>query len=227
MKDKFQNKYRIPSARLQNWDYGSEGNYFITICTHGREHYFGEIITDMNLSSIGQLATQYWAEIPAHFPFIELGNFVVMPNHVHGILIIHKRENINHAQPLHDPVETLQCNVSITPQMLPGCVETLQECVETLQCNVSTTTRPGKSFIDPAKREQMSKISPHAGSVSTIVRSFKSAVTKYAHSIHPEFEWQARFHDHIIRDAASFDRIQNYIENNPENWDTDTFNQKP
>ena len=211
MKDKFQNKYRIPSARLQNWDYGSEGNYFITICTHSRKNYFGEIMPDMNLSSIGELAARYWLEIPTHFPFIELGNFVVMPNHVHGILIIHKRENINNAG------------------MMQGHVNTLQDPVETLQCNVSTpitpTTRSGKSFIDPDKREQMSKISPHAGSISTIIRSYKSVVTKYAHFINREFEWQTRFNDHIMRDAESFGRIQDYIENNPKNWNKDTFYQ--
>ena len=170
MLDKFQNKYRIPSARLQNWDYGSDGNYFITICTHGRKHYFGEIIADMNFSSIGLLALQFWEEIPKHFPFIELGNFVVMPNHVHGILIIHNHKYANDGILQTDgAVETLQCNVSdIDP--------------ETLQCNVSTTS------IDPAIRDQMSKISPHAGSISTIVRSYKSMVARHSHFVNPEFE---------------------------------------
>ncbi len=87
--DKFKNKYRIPSARLQNWDYSSNGAYFITICTQNREHFFGEIVNNkMQLNELGQLAEKYWLEIPNHFPFIELENFVVMPNHTHGILII-------------------------------------------------------------------------------------------------------------------------------------------
>jgi putative transposase len=89
MQNKFQNKYRIPSTRLQTWDYSNNGAYFITICTQNREHFFGSIQKGiMQLSEIGKLAEQYWMEIPNHFPFIELGNFVVMPNHVHGILII-------------------------------------------------------------------------------------------------------------------------------------------
>ena len=89
--DKFNNKYRIPSARLQSWDYGSNGAYFITICTKHRQHLFGEIYNnEMQLNDSGQLAEKYWLEIPTHFPFIELGNFVVMPNHTHGILIIDK-----------------------------------------------------------------------------------------------------------------------------------------
>jgi REP element-mobilizing transposase RayT len=101
--DKFQNKYRIQSARLQNWDYGSNGAYFITICTQNREHFFGEIIGNnsssnteksMRLNEIGLFAEKYWKEIPKQFPYVELGNFVVMPNHTHGILIINHRSPI-------------------------------------------------------------------------------------------------------------------------------------
>ena len=79
---KFQNKYRIASNRLKNWDYGRNSAYFITICTHDRKHYFGEIKNgEMHLNQLGENATRFWLEIPNHFPFIELGNFVVMPNH--------------------------------------------------------------------------------------------------------------------------------------------------
>ncbi len=91
MQNKFQNKYRISSARLQSWDYSTNGTYFITICTQNREHFFGKIQNqEMHLSELGKLAQQFWLEITLHFPFVELGNFVVMPNHVHGILIINK-----------------------------------------------------------------------------------------------------------------------------------------
>ena len=89
MQNKFKNKYRISSARLQTWDYSNNGAYFITICTQNRHHFFGKIQNqEMQLSEIGKLAEQFWLEIPNHFPFVELGNFVVMPNHVHGILIM-------------------------------------------------------------------------------------------------------------------------------------------
>jgi putative transposase len=91
MIDKFQNKYRIPSARLHNWDYGDNGAYFITICTSNRNHFFGEITNDiMELNEIGNIAENFWVEIPQHYPFIELGNYIVMPDHIHGILIINK-----------------------------------------------------------------------------------------------------------------------------------------
>jgi len=106
MSDKFLNKYRIPSARMQNWDYGSNALYFVTICTANREYYFGEIQPQMELSEIGELANRFWNEIPNHFPFVKLGEFVVMPNHVHGIIIIDK--------PLNTQVETPKLGVSTT-----------------------------------------------------------------------------------------------------------------
>src|SRR3989339_126401 len=71
MSDKFKNKYRVPTTRLQNWDYSSNGYYFVTICTKDRKHYFGEITNnEMRLSEIGKIAQKYWLEIPNHFLFV-------------------------------------------------------------------------------------------------------------------------------------------------------------
>ena len=87
--DKFQNKYRIPSARLASWNYNSPGLYFITICTKDRNHFFGEIKNDqMFLNEIGKIADKFWAEIPIHFQNVLLGEFEIMPNHTHGIIIM-------------------------------------------------------------------------------------------------------------------------------------------
>ncbi|MDA0196105.1 MAG: hypothetical protein O2887_14185 [Bacteroidetes bacterium] len=97
MTDKYQNKYRIPSARLPHWDYGSNAAYFVTICTQDRVCYFGDITENyinptscVCLSEIGKIANDCWLEIPQHFPFVKLGDHIVMPNHVHGIVIIAK-----------------------------------------------------------------------------------------------------------------------------------------
>src|SRR5262245_50579139 len=84
--DKFKGKYRIASARWANWDYGSNAAYFVTICTANRIHSFGEVAGGvMAFTPLGQVAVNCWKEIPAHFPFVVLDEFVVMPNHVHGI----------------------------------------------------------------------------------------------------------------------------------------------
>lgn len=101
MPEKFQNKYRIPSSRA-SWHGYNDGIYFITICTKNRFHYFGEINNGiMNLSPIGEHAVQCWANIPIHFPNTELSHWVVMPNHIHGIIIIHPVETQNIASLLY------------------------------------------------------------------------------------------------------------------------------
>lgn len=77
------------SPRLQGYDYAQEGAYFVTVCTHHRAHLFGEVVeAEMELNTLGCIAQTCWEAILAHFPHIELDAFVVMPNHVHGIVII-------------------------------------------------------------------------------------------------------------------------------------------
>lgn len=95
----FRNQYRIPSARLQGFDYGSDGAYFITICTQNRTPHFGEIINGiMGLSDTGCQTWKCWMAIPHFFPFVILDEFVVIPDHVHGIIFINnpnRRDAIN------------------------------------------------------------------------------------------------------------------------------------
>jgi len=75
--------------RLQNFDYSSSGAYFVTICTKNRKPFFGEIIGNkMILNRIGDAACDYWQETPKHFSNIDTDEFIVMPNHIHGIVII-------------------------------------------------------------------------------------------------------------------------------------------
>ncbi|MSR87170.1 transposase [Candidatus Peribacteria bacterium] len=75
------------STRLSGRDYAADGMYFVTICTVGREHLLGEIVCgNMVLNEFGEIADDCWRELPQHFPFVGIDAFVVMPNHVHGIL---------------------------------------------------------------------------------------------------------------------------------------------
>lgn len=91
----FQTKYRIDAARLTSYDYGSNGAYFITICTKDKEHFFGDIvIVDdtpvIQPTAIGQRTLDGWLLIPGFSPFVQLNAFQLMPNHFHGILFINK-----------------------------------------------------------------------------------------------------------------------------------------
>jgi putative transposase len=84
----YQNKYRIETIRLPGCDYTRPGYYFVTICTEEHQCFFGDIVCGkMHLSDIGQIAQQYWAEIPDHFPGVELDEYIVMPHHLHGIIV--------------------------------------------------------------------------------------------------------------------------------------------
>lgn len=105
---KFKGKYRIPSARRPSWDYGSNATYFVTICTKNRVPYFGTIddaaverapddpndSTRMHTTPLGEEARRCWSAIPVHFPFVRLDAFVIMPDHVHGIVVIDKSDAV-------------------------------------------------------------------------------------------------------------------------------------
>jgi REP element-mobilizing transposase RayT len=178
MLEKFNHKYRIPSARLQTWDYGSNASYFITICTKDRVHFFGEILFNtFTPTAIGNIAAQHWLEIPQNFPYMELGAFIVMPNHIHGILIIRKTNNIPNEAPPNPQ------NGGITSDNNPMLNDT----------------------------------------IGRIIRWYKGRCTFEMRKLHADFAWQPRFYDHIIRDEVAFERIQNYIINNPSSWWKDTL----
>ncbi len=187
---KFQNKYRISSIRAQWWDYGWNGAYFITICTQDRKHYFGEIRNNkMILSHVGIIADLLWHQIPMHHDNVELGDFVVMPNHIHGILIIDRQLDNIDANNLDDT------NIVQTEHAL------------------SLPSNPGsKRFQNIGKN-----------TISSIVGSYKSAVTKHANRLGYPHQWQKLFYDNIIRDNIQYQRISDYIVSNPENWTKDKF----
>ncbi|MFA5816731.1 MAG: hypothetical protein WC865_14045 [Bacteroidales bacterium] len=80
------------STRLSSWDYGSNGKYFVTICTDQKVPYFGQINNSSLVSAeIGDYAIKCWESIPEHYPFVELDSFILMPDHLHGILCFGKK----------------------------------------------------------------------------------------------------------------------------------------
>ena len=80
--------------RMRGFDYSQVGHYFVTICSKNRECYFGDVVNDeMKLNQCGKTADLFWRNIPIHFPNIDLDAFIVMPNHMHGIIIVGNNEN--------------------------------------------------------------------------------------------------------------------------------------
>lgn len=163
-------KRQRKSPRLQGYDYAQRGAYFVTICTYNREHIFGHITNgDMTLSDMGHIASTCWAAIPNHFSTVELDASIVMPNHVHGIIVLPSG-----GAKLGTIIGNYKAAVTRQIRNLP---------------NVGT---------------------PYVG-------------TPYMASLPTGYVWQARYHDHIIRNDASLQRIQTYIVNNPARWQEDTF----
>ena len=119
MSEKFQDKYRISSARLRNWDYSAEGIYFITICTAGHDCYFGGIVNKkMILSDIGSLVQVEWEKSFVIRAELFCDYFVIMPNHIHSILRIEngicKQTGDNSHDLFLNGVETGRPSVSTT-----------------------------------------------------------------------------------------------------------------
>ena len=174
--DKFKNKYRIASARLRNWDYGWAGAYFVTICTKNRVCFFGDVVNgDMKLWPIGVVAKNEWLKTFEMRPDmnLQMGEYVVMPNHFHAIIIIGRNEY-----------------------------------------NMRRNRPP----------EPQNKFGVQSKNLASVIRGFKIGVTRNARRINPDFAWQSRFHDHIIRDEKSYNNIARYILDNPAKWENDVFN---
>lgn len=191
----FKNKYRVESTRLKGWDYAAVGCYFVTICTRGRECFFGEVKDgEMHLSEIGDIVAGEWQKTESVRPNVELDEWVVMPNHIHGIIVI------------KHTVETFRRNVSDLPKETPRSEET-PYIPEMPHRGVSTKARL------------------KAGSVGAIIGQFKSVCTKRIWAARfLAFDWQPRFFDHIIRDEPSLNNIRQYIVDNPAKWEQDQNN---
>jgi len=91
---------RRHSLRLPGYDYSQAGAYFITACTHNRAMLFGEVIDgDVRLNEMGAIVQQTWDDLPTHYHGIDLDAFIVMPNHVHGLIILADQPERRHAIP--------------------------------------------------------------------------------------------------------------------------------
>jgi putative transposase len=181
-----QRRHWAKTIRLSGWDYASPAWYFVTICTRRHLPFFGEIVDgEMMFSLMGEIAQRYWMEIPAHHVGLALDAYTIMPNHVHGIIILLPDDT--HESEIK-PVETLHAT-------------SLQRL-----------------------NRNMAEISPRSGSLSVVVRSYKSAVSRWAHQNgFQAFGWQPRYYDHIIRTQASLQRIRTYIAQNPARWSEDKY----
>ena len=125
-------KYRRRSIRLRDYDYGQQGAYGVTICTQNRELYFEN-------GSIAEIAERCWIAIPQHFPMVELDEWVLMPNHLHGILVIISGNDIRRGVQLNAPTP-LRNSANKYSEMSPPR-NTLGLIVRTYKAAVTTRCR--------------------------------------------------------------------------------------
>jgi len=193
--EKFKDRYRIPSTRAAWHDYLG-GAYFVTICTKDREFSLGKIEDEqMYLSEIGKYAEEQFQDVSSNYPYAEIPYFVVMPNHIHAIVIIDDR---------HDT-----CRDAI------GSAEFTFHRVSEMKEETSTKNRGGITKTDNPMLYK---------SLGTVIRGLKARVTHYANEKHIDFAWQSRFHDRIIRDQKDMNETALYVANNVAKWPEDEMN---
>ena len=211
------------SIRLKGYDYSQEGLYFITINVQDRECLFGEIVIVTNndsprrqimiLNDAGKIAEQCWLAIPQHFPNVILHEYVVMPDHVHGIIEITKNvgETVGAKKILPDDM-TMVDDIGAKNDA-PNCDVTMMGV--TGAKNIS----PGDdvTMVDDIGAKNISPLRSPSRTIGSIVRGFKIGVTKwFVRSV-----WQRNYYEHIIRSADEYERIAEYIINNPTKWHRD------
>ena len=138
----FKNRFRIPSARA-TWHNYNAGTYFVTICTQNREHCFGEIVTDGNgepkmvLSEIGGYAQQQIKNAKIHYPYAEIPLWVVMPNHVHVIVIIRNYDTDDVHDDCRDAINRVSTGGGITHMNNPMIKKCLGTIIRGLKARIS------------------------------------------------------------------------------------------
>ncbi|VXD19586.1 transposase [Planktothrix paucivesiculata] len=184
--------HKRQSIRLRGYDYSQSGFYFITICCYQRECLFGNIInSQMELNNLGGLVKEEWVKSAEIRKEIELGEFVIMPNHFHGIIIIDQEINQNVDNYNHVNTNDVGAN-GRSP---------LQE-IQSSQQEISMKPKSLSSLIAGFKSATTKKIN--------IIRDTpKNPV------------WQRNYYDHIIRNDESLERIREYVQNNPLSWEND------
>ncbi|MCM4161619.1 hypothetical protein DHB64_17160 [Antarcticibacterium sp. W02-3] len=152
----------------------------------------------MILNDVGQIANECWLAISEYIPFAKLGNHVIIPNHVHGIVIIDKPNITGN--------DERNVGTRLIASLPPKPLEHTKTDADKPNGGITGNYNPMLHDI-----------------LSKIIRWYNGRTSFETRKINPDFTWSPRFHDHIIRNDESFHRISNNIRNNPSNWKEDVF----
>lgn len=195
------NKPKRKNLRLKGFDYSQSGLYFITICIQNKSHLLGEIRNGaLKLNEAGKMIQYEWENLPHLYPYIRLHNFVVMPNHFHGIIeIIHPEKKSEETSP----------NAHLDPSDTDGS--------QPHENNRHLQGEMGK----PGKIKNIGAIVGAFKSKTTVL--YIEGVKNSGWQPFNQRLWQRNFWEHIIRTDKSYHHISEYIRMNPENWGKDMF----
>jgi putative transposase len=232
--ERFRNKYRSGSARLYAYDYSRKGAYFVTICTRTKISCLGKIVdSKMILSDIGIIVNRYWIEIQEHFQNICLDEFVIMPDYIHGIIIIKQKIELN-SDPLQIETSNLEgMPLGETPRLneIPRLGE-MPRLDETPRLNEIPRLGEMPRLDETPRLNETPKLGVSTGaklgnpywksnSIGSIINQFKRICTIKTRSAGLDLIWQPRYYDRVIRCHAELEFIRNYIRNNVVNWNID------
>jgi len=195
------------SNRLAKWDYASSGYYFVTICTQNNDYIFGEIIDGkMILNDAGRMIDLWWQGIfENHAPKIKIDEYIILPNHFHAII------NIVRANQCIRPESIIKYNAIDESKM---------------DANIMDANIMGENIVSPLRR-----VSNNYNGLGKYISWFKRMTTnEYIRNVKNNHWqpfnkrlWQRNYHDHIIRNNKSLQKIRNYIHTNPLTWYTDKY----
>ena len=218
---------------LEDYDYSQPGAYFITICTENRVCYLGNVVDGITISyPISDVIREVWQEIPEKFQGVDLDAFIIMPNHVHGIVVIKKEcrdmikqahiynnenvgEGLIHQMHIKDYAEDMEVsfiNQTPTKNHFNGKSDSLINQVPTK--NQADSKLKNWALMQDPKR-----------TIGKIIRYFKAKTANIVHDrFFPSFQWQRNYYEHPVRSLRELDSIREYIINNPLKWALDREN---
>ena len=207
--------HRRRALRLKRYDYTHAGAYFVTIVTQGRSCLFGEIVgKEMRLNEAGEMVCGFWKALPQRFPAIEIDMFVVMPNHLHGIVVINQP---NRATTRVAPTKSTNVGAGLVPAQ-----------------NTNSTEHRATTRVAPTEIMDGGVDTPITDrfALGDVIGAYKSLTTvEYTRGVkqmkwspfHKRL-WQRNYYEHVVRHDESLQQLQQYILDNPDQWAFDKEN---
>ncbi|MYE88749.1 transposase [Candidatus Poribacteria bacterium] len=220
--------HRRRSLRLKGYDYTQVGAYFITIVTHGRLCLFGEIVgKEMQLNGAGEMVCRFWEALSQRFPAIEMDMFVVMPNHLHGIVVIKQSTDVGAglvpARNTNSIEHRATTRVAPTNQNPDRGVENVPTVPNKATTRVAPTeTMDGRANTPVADRSVLGDVIGAYKSLTTV--EYVRGVKAMGWIPFDTRLWQRNYYEHVVRHDESLRDLQQYILDNPAEWAFDKEN---